>query len=139
MQASNHLRNFDTSPFHPSSRRFRRLFFRRLSHFPSSVQRQGLVALARTRSGDCSLAMQLGNALLSGPTLLNGALKLTQASSELVTFALHFGELGRESVAFGGKDGVMGPARGDEDAAAATQHRAASSLASRRRGHRRYF
>jgi hypothetical protein len=75
--------------------------------------------------------MQLGDTLLSGPTLLNGALKLAQASSELVTFAPHLGKLGCEGVAFGGKDGELlpgiGPGRGDEDAAAATQHRAASS------------
>src|SRR5262249_14741142 len=73
----------------------------------ASLQRCCRVALGRSRSCDRSLAMQLGNALLSGPTLLNGALKLTQASSEVVTFALHFGKLGREGVALGGERSML--------------------------------
>jgi hypothetical protein len=52
--------------------------------------------------------MQLGNALLSGPTLLNGALKLTQASSGLVAFALHLDKLGLERIAFSFERRVIG-------------------------------
>jgi len=66
--------------------------------------------------------MQLGNALLSGPTLLNGALKLTQASSELVAFALQFGKLGCERIAFARQRGELlpgeRPARSSIEAAA---------------------
>src|SRR5262249_49954224 len=51
MGASTIFLDFDTSLFHTSSRRLRRLFFRRLSDFPSSVQRC-------VRACDCPLAVK---------------------------------------------------------------------------------
>src|SRR5262245_46252319 len=75
----------------------------------ASLQPRSRVALGHSCSCDRALAMQLGDALLSGPTLLNGALKLTQASSELATLAPHLGKLGCERIAFARQRGELLP------------------------------
>ena len=80
MRASNHLPDFDTSLFHPSSRRLRRLFFRHLSDFPSSVQHRVWGALDRSGSCDRALAVKRGKRMLGFLARQYGSTQLTQGS-----------------------------------------------------------
>ena len=92
------------------SRQNRRLFFSRLSHFPSSVQRRVRVALDRSSSCDLTLAVEIGKPGLGLPPRLDRSLQLAQAVVELIALAFGLGQLPLEGVTLGRQGGVLSPA-----------------------------
>src|SRR5262249_43967814 len=74
----------DTSLFHPSSRRLRRLFFPRLFDFPPSVQRRARVAFNGPRPRDVPLAVEPGDLGVRFLPGVHGGLQFAQRAEEAV-------------------------------------------------------
>jgi len=129
MGTSNHLLDFDTSLFHTSSRRLRRLFFRRLSDFASSVQRRAWVALGCPGALNGALTIERSQLGLSPMSRKHRRAQLTQLAAQFNECFLCPRQFTFERVALGDDAGEGAPPQrevGDEQATAPVRLRSST-------------